>query len=307
MNPPDFPSPSEEQIRRQREEAARRQQLQLRQQTQRIQEQRMRPVNPQKGAPASGAPVARPMPASVTPSPSAPRDPPKAPAPTAPASGALPPKVARPLSIRVSGWVNAEKAAAELAALTDLTRVSPARQASTSPSIESKPNIVPNPEAAVVPPKVAPVVLKMKVAPLDLPPPAEPGLDDVEVVTESAEPVFPSRGVKVALPPPELEQTLEIEPTSLGIELPELRLATEPAQPPTTRSAKAYKDSISSLPVEDPARLPPAEASQIDPLDRDLVPLPDLFCAKCKTLIPESYHGAFFTACPKCGEIMKMK
>ena len=315
MNPSDSQPPSPHQVRRQREEAARRQQLQLRQQMQNIEEQRMRAVHPPKKAAVPGSPVARPIPVS------APGSAPKEPAPATALPAAAPPKGIRPLGLRVSGWINAEKAAADLAPPPARTKVPPAAAMPLPPMPESNPvaaptnlappAIAPHSEPGVVSPKVAPVVLKMKVASVDLPHPPEPeaGPEDVEGATQPVEPVFSGRILTTDLPASGIEETVEIEPSRFGIDLPELKLATEPPPAPVmTRSARAYQESIAALPVVLPAPTPASEeAGELDPLALNLAPLPDLFCPKCRALIPESHHGAFFTACPKCGEIVRMK
>ncbi len=284
----------------------------------------MRSVTPPKNAPYFGSPAAQSRPAAArTSAPaSAPAPDRQRPAPAMASSDAVPLKSARPLGIRVSGWVNAEKAAAGFAPPPARAKVPPAAPSPSSaqPSAVVVPESVVTsaslasaltPDAAVVSPKVAPVVLKMKVVSSDLPPSAEAGPDgsDLEVVSETVEPGISGRFIRADLPPPEIEQTLEIETGSFETGLPELRLATEPpVEPVMTRSAKAYQESIAALPVELPLPPPPSgDAGQMEPINPDLAPLPDLFCPKCRALIPESHYGAFFTPCAKCGEIIKMK
>jgi hypothetical protein len=301
MNPSESQSPlSEEQIRQRREEAARRQELQLRQQTQRIQEQRMRPVRPEKYGPGRSAPAAGATPAGVSPAgvsaplPTvAPMPAPAAKAP-APAPVTVPLKGAKPSGIKVSGWVNAEKIAAELAAeqaaMEARAQTSVARKttasvpAPPSSSIPEQSSAVAAPSQTAPPAKAAPVVLKMKVASVDLPPeptgpPAPPmadgpqvaaapsSIDDDEIRARrlAAELSAPARPTTVAadLPPPVEEATETPGAAPVGEQLPVLRMSTKPVSLPKSTAnpgeeLNAFQAKIS--PVENAgaaAGLPP--------------------------------------------------
>ena len=69
--------------------------------------------------------------------------------------------------------------------------------------------------------------------------------------------------------------------------------------------------------VEEPPAPLVVELPEMDPATADIGHMefpvlkmaeqPDLYCPKCQSLIPENSHGSFYTACPRCGEIIKMK
>ncbi|OAI42086.1 hypothetical protein AYO41_04800 [Verrucomicrobia bacterium SCGC AG-212-E04] len=149
----------------------------------------------------------------------------------------------------------------------------------------------------------------MKVAPLDLPP-VEPGpeprLEEMEVEIEPVDTIFSRPFSNAMPPPPQMEEVLEIDASSFGIQLPEVQAPIEPSAA-TQPSAGEYQDLSQPLLVSPPPVPRTAPVEEIDPLDLDLVPLPDLFCPKCLSLIPESHHGSYYTECPKCSWMIKMK
>ena len=236
----------------------------------------MRPVRPEKNGPAPGAPPAGVTPAGVSaPLPTvAPMPAPAAKAAPAPGAAAAPAGVSaapatvplkgpKPSGIKVSGWVNAEKIAAELAAeqaamaaraqTSAMRKTSASTSTPPSSSIPEQPSGVAAPSPAAPPEKAAPLVLKMKVETVDLPPepagaPAPPSADASQVAAApspidddeirarrlAAELSAPARPLTVAaaLPPPVEEATKPPAAAPVGDQIPVLRMSTKPVALP---------------------------------------------------------------------------
>ena len=133
---------------------------------------------------------------------------------------------------------------------------------------------------------------------------AAPPIDEQIPVLRLVNP--PRATTNVQLPPP--------LPPPLPVEIREVDLATKVLPPPLPvgNAAADYASASTERPPPVPAEIlaavnKEAKTGDTEALGLDMVCLPELFCPKCKALIPESHQGAFFTACPKCGEIIKMK